>query len=279
MRRRGWRILYDVQGVIVADALRAASARVARLDAEVLLAHLLGCGRGALLLRPERAVDAQAFEALVARREMGEPVAYITGVREFWSLALRVTRDVLIPRPDSETLVEAALAYGPRARVLDLGTGSGALLLAVLSEWPEASGLGVDASVAALAVARGNADALGLGGRADFREGDWGEGLDERFGLVLCNPPYVESGAALSVEVGFEPAAALFAGVDGLDAYRRIVPQLPGLLARGGVAVLEIGWTQAGAVLGMAQAVGMWGDIRRDLGARDRVVVLRAKGD
>jgi release factor glutamine methyltransferase len=261
-------------------ALRAAAARIDRLDGEVLLAHLLGCGRGELLLGPERAVEAQAFEALVARRERGEPVAYITGVREFWSLPLRVTRDVLIPRPDSETVVEAALAHAPCARVLDLGTGSGALLLAVLSEWPEARGLGVDASAAALAVARGNAAALGLEGRAEFREGDWGEGLDERFGLVLCNPPYVETGAVLSVEVrGFEPEAALFAGVDGLDEYRRIVPQLPGLLARGGVAVLEIGWTQAAAVLGMAEAVGMEGDTRRDLAGRDRVVVLRAKGD
>jgi release factor glutamine methyltransferase len=261
------------------EALRAAAARIDRLDAEVLLAHHLGCGRGDLLLWPERAVDAAGFEALVARRALGEPVAYITGVREFWSLPIRVTPDVLVPRPDSETLVEAALEAGPCARVLDLGTGSGALLLAVLSEWRHATGLGVDASAAALAVARGNADALGLGERADFRLGDWGAGISERFGLVVCNPPYVEAGAALSVELGFEPAGALFAGADGLDAYRRIVPQLPGLLAEGGVAVVETGWRQAAAVLELAEAVGMRGDIRRDLGARDRVVVLRMKRD
>ncbi len=262
------------------DALRDASERISRFDAEVLLAFLAGCERGALLLRPEMDVDGEAFGVLVARRAGGEPVAYITGVREFWSLPLRVTPDVLIPRPDSETLVEAALACGPRARVLDLGTGSGALLLAVLSEWPEATGLGVDASAGALAVARGNADALGLGEQADFQLGDWGAGLEEQFGLVLCNPPYVEAGAVLSPDVrDFEPAQALFAGLDGLDDYRRIMPQLPGLLADDGVAVLEIGWTQAAAVLALAQAVGMCGDVRRDLAGRDRALVLRMKRD
>lgn len=259
------------------SALGAAAARIARLDAEVLLAHLLGCTRGELLLRPEREVDAAAFEALVARRAGGEPVAYIIGVREFWSLPLRVTPDVLIPRPDSETIVEAALACGPRARVLDLGTGSGALLLAVLSEWPGASGVGVDARAAALAVARGNAEALGLAVRADFRLGDWGAGLQERFGLILCNPPYVEADAVLAPDVrDFEPASALFAGADGLEEYRRIVPQLPGLLEGGGVAVLEIGHAQAGAVLEMARAVGLAGEVRRDLAGRDRALVLRA---
>jgi release factor glutamine methyltransferase len=262
----------------VDEALRAAG--IDRLDAEVLLAHLLGCTRGELLLRGDREIDASAFAALVARRAAGEPVAYITGEREFWSLPLRVTPDVLIPRPDSETLVEAALAAGERARVLDLGTGSGALLLAVLSEWPDATGLGVDASAAALAVARGNADALGLAGRADFRLGDWGAGLDERFGLVLCNPPYVEEGAALAPDVrAFEPASALFAGEDGLADYRRLVPQLPELLAEGGVAVLEIGWQQAEAVSALAAEAGLVGEVRCDLAGRDRALVLRALGE
>lgn len=258
-------------------ALRGAAARVGRLEAEVLLSHLLGCSRGDLILRPEGHVDAAAFEAMVARREVGEPVAYIVGEREFWSLPLRVTRDVLIPRPDSEAVVEAALE-GEFARVLDLGTGSGALLLAVLSERAGAMGVGVDASGAALEVARGNAAALGLAGRAEFRLGDWGAGIGERFDLVLCNPPYVEADAVLSVEVrDFEPAGALFAGVDGLDDYRVLVPQLPGLLADGGRAVLEIGWRQAGAVLGLAGDVGLVGDVRRDLAGRDRVVVLRGR--
>jgi len=256
-----------------------AGAGLARLDAEVLLAFVLGCERGDLLLRPEAEVSADgvlAFEKAAARRALGEPAAYIMGAREFWSLPFRVTPDVLIPRPDSETLVQAALKAGPFERVLDLGTGSGALLLAVLSEWTRATGVGVDVSAAAAAVARGNAAALGLGDRASFVVGDWGAGLDERFGLVLCNPPYVEEGAELSVEVrGFEPARALFAGADGLDCYRRIVPQLPGLLADGARAVLEIGWTQAEAVLAMGADVTLLGEVVRDLAGRDRALVFR----
>jgi len=262
----------------VGEALRAVAARIGRLEAEVLLSYLLGCARGALSLQPDMAVDAGRFEAMLARREAGEPLAYIVGEREFWSLAFRVTPDVLIPRPDSETLVEAALE-GDFGRVLDLGTGSGALLLACLHERGAASGLGVDASLAALDVARGNAAALGLGHRADFQLGDWGAGLDERFDLIVCNPPYVEAGAILSVEVrDFEPASALFAGVDGLDDYRTLVPQLPGLMAPGGRAVLEIGWTQAEAVLALAGAAGLLGEVRRDLAGRDRALVLRAAG-
>lgn len=265
-------------GKAVTSALQAAAARIGRLEAEVLLSHLLGCSRGDLILRPERAVDAGAYEAMVARREAGEPVAYITGEREFWSLPLRVTPDVLIPRPDSETLVDAALE-GAFSRVLDLGTGSGALLLAVLSERTAATGVGVDASAAALAVAEGNAAALGLAERAAFRLGDWGQGIGEQFDLILCNPPYVEDDAVLSVEVrDFEPAAALFAGADGLDDYRVLVPQLPGLMAPGGRAVLEIGWTQAAAVLALAAAVGLLGTVRQDLAGRDRALILRSAG-
>ncbi|GGI92589.1 release factor glutamine methyltransferase [Polymorphobacter multimanifer] len=260
---------------MVREALAMAARRVGRLEAEVLLSHLLACSRGDLVLRPERVVDLGAFEPMLARRELGEPVAYITGEREFWSLPLRVTPDVLIPRPDSETLVEAAL-QGRFARVLDLGTGSGALLLAVLSERPQATGGGVDASAAALEVARGEAAGLGRGDRAVFRLGDWGAELDERFDLILCNPPYVEADAVLSVEVrDFEPGAALFAGADGLDDYRRLVPQLPGLLAPDGVAVLEIGWKQADAVLALAAAEGLAGEVRQDLAGRDRALVLR----
>ena len=259
-----------------AEALRAAALRIDRFDAEVLLAHLLGVSRGALLVDSGRTVDGAAFAALVDRRAGHEPVAYITGVREFWSLALRVTPDVLIPRPDSETLIEAALRSGVTpARVLDLGTGSGALLLAALTEFPGATGLGVDASAAALAVARNNASELGFGARADFRLGNWGAGISERFDLILCNPPYVEADAELAPDVrGFEPSSALFAGADGLDDYRRIMPQLPGLLAPGGVAVVEIGHKQALAVLDLA--AGMTGTVALDLAGRDRCLVLRA---
>ncbi len=266
--------------VTVAAALPAAAARIGgaspRLDAEVLLAHCLGVDRGALILRSDLRFDPQAYEKLIDRRVAGEPVAYILGHREFWSLDLVVTPDVLIPRPDSETLIEAALTAlaRPPALILDLGTGSGALLLAALSEWPAATGLGIDASPAALAVARGNADRLGFGDRAAFALGDWGQGLCERFDLILCNPPYVETGADLSPEVRREPATALFAGADGLDDYRGLVPQLPGLLAKAGIAVVEIGHTQAAAVLELAVAAGLRGVVRRDLGGRDRCLVL-----
>ena len=260
------------------EALLAATRRIDRFDAELLLAHLVGEDRLTMLAGADREVDFNAFDALVTRRAGGEPLAYISGRREFWSLDLAVSPAVLIPRPDSETLVDAALAARrdrPPATILDLGTGSGALLLAALSEWPNARGLGVDASPAALAVARGNADRLGFGRRAAFVQGDWGAGLRERFDVILCNPPYVEAAADLSPEVRREPASALFAGLDGLDDYQRIVPQLPGLLRGGGVALLEIGHTQAAAVLALAKAVGLAGIVRHDLAGRDRCLVLQ----
>lgn len=259
-------------------ALRAAASRIGRLDAEVLLAHLLGVDRSSLFLNPDCTIDVQAFELLVDRRLAGEPVAYITGSREFWSLDLIVTPDVLIPRPDSETLIEAALASvaKPPTLILDLGTGSGALLLAALHEWPGARGVGIDASVAALAVATRNAERLGIAARAEFRSGNWGQGLTKKFDLVLSNPPYVEDNAELSSDVrDHEPASALFAGPEGLDDYRRLIPQLHGLLADNGVAIIEIGWTQAKAVIAIAAAVGLHGDVRQDLAGRDRCLVLR----
>ncbi len=266
----------------VAALLRAAAGRIGgvtpRLDVEVLLAHLLGVSRGALLLGAGDDVDRAAYGALVARRAAGEPVAYITGRREFWSLDLAVTPDVLIPRPDSETLIEAARAACavPAATILDLGTGSGALLLAALSEWPAATGLGIDRSAAALAIARANAERLGLAPRARFHLGDWGAGVGERFDLILSNPPYIAESEELPAEVAdHEPAAALFAGRDGLDDYRRLVPQLPQLLAPGGVAVIEIGATQAQAVLAIAAAAGLAGTVAHDLAGHDRCLVLR----
>jgi release factor glutamine methyltransferase len=264
--------------VKASEALLAATRRIDRFDAELLLAHMVGENRLEMLAGADRDIDGDAFDALVTRRAGGEPVAYITGHREFWSLDLLVSPAVLIPRPDSETLVDAAIAARrgrAPATVLDLGTGSGALLLAGLSEWPNARGLGVDASAAALAVARANAERLGFARRAVFALGDWGKGLRERFDVIFCNPPYVETDAALSPEVMREPASALFAGADGLDDHRRIVPQLPGLLRSGGVALIEIGHTQAAAVLALAAAAGLEGIIRHDLAGRDRCLVLR----
>lgn len=267
----------------IADLLTAAAARIGgdtpRLDAEVLLAHQLGWSRGDLILKSDLMIDPQDYDLMVKRRALGEPVAHITGSREFWSLDLIVTPDVLIPRPDSETLIEVALrlAAHPPARILDLGTGSGALLLAALSEWPEATGIGIDASAAALAVAQRNAVRTGLGNRAMFRAGNWGQGLDQRFDLILSNPPYITETEPLSDEVRMhEPATALFAGHDGLDDYRRILPQLSRLLQPGGLAVVEIGYRQGAALLDLAATHGLHASVHPDLAGRDRAVALRA---
>ena len=250
----------------------------ARLDAELLMAHALGVSREVLLLsRLGDKVPAE-FEASLARRIAHEPIAYIIGTRDFWTITLRVTPDVLIPRPDSETLIEAAVAHfgkdGPK-RVLDLGTGSGALLLAALSEWPDATGLGVDASHDALEVAKGNALRLGFSKRAHFLLGDWGRGLDQAFDLILCNPPYVESGAMLSAEVAdYEPASALFAGEDGLEDYRHLMPQFANLMAPGAIVALEIGAAQAEVVSALALEVRLSARCFQDLGGRNRCLLL-----
>ena len=177
-------------------------------------------------------------------------MAYITGQRAFWTIDLEVGPGALVPRPDSETLIAAATEHfggtsGP-TRVLDLGTGPGTLLLAALDEWPKATGIGIDASEAALAYARRNAGRLGMQGRAEFRLGDWAKGIDERFDLILCNPPYVAAGAETGPGVAdYEPAEALFAGPEGLDDYRRLAPEIGRLLAPGGLAAIEIGVDQA----------------------------------
>lgn len=262
-----------------AAAALAATSGTPRLDAELLMAEALGCDREALLLRRLDDPVPEAFGALLARRAAGEPIAYITGRRDFWTIALEVGPGVLIPRPDSETLIEAALGHfgaaGP-ARILDLGTGPGTLLLASLSEWPRARGLGVDASAEALAYARANAERLGLGPRAEFRLGDWMAGIAGPFDLILCNPPYIEAGALLPRDVAeHEPAGALRAGADGLDAYRRIVPGIGSLLARGGMAAFEIGVGQAAAVTALLVAEGLAVSVRPDLTGRARCLIVQ----
>ncbi|WP_051121416.1 peptide chain release factor N(5)-glutamine methyltransferase [Sphingomonas elodea] len=264
----------------LADATRQLEAvsDTPRLDAELLMAHALGTTRDRLLLGCLDDPAPEAFAALVGRRLTHEPIAYITGTRAFWTIDLAVGPGVLIPRPDSETLIETALAwFGSRAptRILDLGTGPGTLLLAALAEWPEAEGLGVDASETALDYARRNAEALGMAARADFRLGDWAAGVTGPFDLILANPPYIGTEEPLPPQVrDHEPPQALFAGRDGLDDYRRIVPALPGLLAPGGAAVLEIGWTQAEAVSLLGQEHGLSPSVYNDMGGRPRVVRL-----
>jgi release factor glutamine methyltransferase len=267
----------------VREALAAAAARLAysgtpRLDAELLMAHALGVSRQDMLLHCLDGPVPVAFDALLERRFAHEPVAYITGHRAFWTIELEVGLGVLVPRPDSETLIEAAIAcFGEHApgRILDLGTGPGTLLLAALDQWPEATGLGVDASPEALAYARRNAVP-----RAEFRLGDWADGIDERFDLILCNPPYVEAGAALPPDVALhEPAGALFAGADGLDAYRVLAPLMASFLAPKGVACVEIGAGQSICATALFAAQGFMIESRRDLGGIERCLVLTVDGD
>ena len=268
----------------VSAALRDAAQRLAavsdtpRLDAELLMAHALGVERQVVLLDPSRFEVPADFASLIARRMQHEPVAYIVGYRDFWTIRLAVAPGMLIPRPDSETLIEAAVEYfgadGPR-RILDLGSGPGTLLLAALAEWPEAHGLGIDESEKAVDWAERNADDLEMGERARFRVGDWAAGLDGQFDLILCNPPYIADSEALMPDVAdHEPPGALFAGAEGLDDYRRIIPDLPPLLAPGGLAVLEIGHTQHMLVRELAETEGFRVACRQDLGGRDRALLL-----
>ena len=257
----------------------AASSDTPRLDAELLMAHALGLGRDRLILDDPRGEAPPAFFDFIERRSAGEPVAYITGRRAFWTIDLEVGPGALVPRPDSETLIAAAVEHfagtpGP-ARILDLGTGPGTLLLAALDEWPNSSGIGVDASEAALGYARRNAERLGLSGRAELRLGDWADGIDERFDLVLCNPPYVREDEPLQRDVAeHEPGEALFAGPEGLDSIRRIAPEMPRLLAPGGLAAIEIGPDQADDAEGLLARNGLSARVDRDLGGRDRAVIL-----
>lgn len=274
----------------VRQALAAASARLAaagvesaRRDAEVLLQHALGRDRSWLIGQRDTPLDgtgAAKFEAAVVRRVAREPVSHILGRREFWSLDFIVTADVLDPRPDTETLVEAVLRHAPApARILDLGTGSGCILLALLGERPSAWGTGVDRSPAALNVAAANARNLGLADRATFVAADWGAALHARFDVIVSNPPYIPRGhmAGLEPEVLLhEPRAALDGGADGLDSYRRLLAGMPGLLADDGILALELGAGQADDVAAMARAGGLSTvSLSRDLAGIERCLVLR----
>jgi len=251
----------------------------ARLDAELLMAEALNIDRDKLILAPPDRDVPERFWAMVDRRAAGEPVAYITGRRAFWDIELHVGPGVLVPRPDSEVLIASALDHfsgseGPR-RILDLGTGPGTLLLAALDIWPDASGIGVDLSRQALSYAAANARRLGFEQRVRLILGDWAEGIDEQFDLVLCNPPYVADDAALGPGVReFEPDEALFAGREGLDAYHRLAPQIPRVLKRDGLAAVEIGSDQAASVPPILGADGLQARVVNDLADRPRAVLL-----
>jgi len=275
--------------VNVRDLLAAASRRLggARLDAELLLAHVLGVSRARLYAWPEHEpepMQREAFDRLVAARERGEPIAYLTGRREFWSLDLAVTPDVLIPRHETELLVELALdriARDRDVRVADLGTGSGAIALALARERPLARVTATDASAAALDVARRNAARLGIGNVA-FAVGDWYAALgDARFDLIVSNPPYIAAGDAhlAQGDLRFEPAAALASGADGLDAIRRIVADAPEHLADGGALLLEHGFDQSLRVRALLDAAGFQNVTSvSDNGGHERVTLGTKRG-
>ncbi len=275
VRRTGWRRLQD------------AGCRTAALESQVLLSHVTGWTREDLLRGPGDHLTTDqigAYDRLIARRAAGEPLAFLTGRQAFWSLNLSVSAATLIPRADSETVIEAVLSEtGPPDRplhVLDLGTGTGCLLLALLSEWPTAIGTGIDRSAAAVALARQNARSHGLENRARFVCGSWFDPLAARFDVIVANPPYIcrEVIASLDRTVcDWEPDSALDGGPDGLDAYRVIVPALARALRPGGLAALETGFDQRGALDRLIGAEAGLGEPSwfRDLAGHDRCVTVR----
>ncbi|MBW8813356.1 MAG: peptide chain release factor N(5)-glutamine methyltransferase [Caulobacterales bacterium] len=253
------------------------------IDARLLVEAAADATRTDIVTDPHRPLTADqeaTLEDYVARRERREPVSHILGRKGFWKIMLKVTPDVLTPRPDTETVVEYVLRDFPERaawRVLDLGVGSGAILLAILAERPAARGLGVDVSEEALAVARDNAAGLGLGGRTALLRGDWTAGLDgESFDLVVANPPYIASAVIETLEPevkDHEPRLALEGGADGLDHYRVLAPEILRVLKPGGRFAVEIGYDQKAAVEALFREAGAIGvSTIRDLGDRDRVV-------
>ncbi len=280
-----------LEALSVGEALRRGAARLRRAgveaasrDARLLLAEATGQDRSRLIAFPERPLSARelaAYQAFLTRRARREPVSRILGRREFWSLDLAVTADTLDPRPETEILVEAVLARlpapGAGLRILDLGCGSGCILLALLTALSGARGLGVDRSAAAVEVARGNAQALGLQRRAAFRVGDWAGGLEGRWQAIVSNPPYIVESEIedLAPEVRvYDPRPALSGGPDGLDAYRVLLPQAARLLASNGLLALEFGAGQADAVQRLAEAAGFRVEDRvRDLAGRERCLI------
>jgi release factor glutamine methyltransferase len=256
------------------------------LDARLLVAAVLGVAPERLVLADDRALsqsELDAIERSVARRLAGEPVARIVGVKEFWGLDFHLADATLVPRPDTETLVEVALAWIDRQgrrdaplRLVDIGTGSGAILVALLSELPNAVGVGIDLSEEAARMARENADRLGCGSRSQFVRGRWAESCGP-FEVVVSNPPYIASRVIETLErevKDHDPMLALDGGADGLDAYREILGDLDRVLAPHGAAFLEIGFDQAAALAVLAHETRFEASVHRDLAGQDRIVAL-----
>ena len=273
-----------------AAELRSAGIDAPRLDARLLMQHALGLTPEALFARDDRPLgeaEARRLAALVRRRAAREPLAYLTGCREFWSLELAVDRSALVPRPETETVVEAVIAraehFPPHPSLLDLGTGSGCLLVALLSELPGAVGVGIDISAAAVSLARANATRHGFDGRASFMVADWGAPLAARFDIVVSNPPYVaaQALASLAPEIArHEPRTALAGGVDGYASYRQLAPQIARLLAPAGLAAIEFGDGMADEVASLFAAQGLEEiDRRRDLAGIDRCALFVHRAD
>lgn len=268
------------------ETLLAGGNELARRDAEIMLAHVLDCGISHLPLY-DRALSQdqiERFESYVADRKTGKPVAYIIGEQEFWSLTFKVNEHTLVPRPDTETLVEVGLQNMPAnkaVRFLDLGTGSGCILLSLLHERPLATGLGIDKSLGALDVARDNAAQLGLAERGQFTQGDWFEGMEAKgqFDLIVSNPPYIETADMKSLMPDvrdYEPLSALDGGADGLNCYRRIVAEAPAFLRSGGTVAVEVGKGQDRAVMDLFSAAGLVDvQVRADLAGINRVVFAK----
>jgi release factor glutamine methyltransferase len=263
--------------------LKAAGVDSPAIDARLLLEAAAGVSRADVISDPHRELageEAARLEDYVERRARREPVARILGRKGFWKLLLNVDSTVLTPRPDTETIVERALAAFPEIAafsLLDLGVGSGAILLSILAERPAAKGVGTDISEEAIAVARDNAANLGLAGRATFLRTDWAGGLaDASFDLVVSNPPYIRSAEIETLEPevkDHEPRLALDGGPDGLDAYRALAPEILRVLKPDGMFFVEIGWDQAKEVPDLFRAAGAWDvSVIKDLSNRDRVV-------
>jgi release factor glutamine methyltransferase len=255
----------------------------AALDARMIVAHVLRCRPNDLPLRDLDEVPAESAEtirALALRRTTGEPIARLLGEKEFYGLSFALSPETLVPRPDTETLVDAVLAAIDRIAqpaILDLGTGSGAILLALLTELPNATGIGVDLSADALATAARNAERLGIARRVQFRQGDWAAGIERRFDIVVSNPPYIASAEILDLPVEVrehDPHLALDGGADGLQAYRAIVADLGRILTPGGRAYLEIGAGQGDAIRDLAATAGFACAFTPDLAGIERVALL-----